>query len=251
MTTSKQQDESADAGRPGLLARLKARVLPEMADFYALLVAQCTVTAQGTNRLLQFLRDDDPAMGLEVRHLEHEGDRIKTRNLEILHRSFATPMDREDFYDAVMAIDEILNYAKTSVREIEILELSPDAHMVEMAALLDAGAQALLHGFQHLEHEPAAADRYAEQARKSERDMEKAYRRALATLFDPALQLERLKGLNAAGASAAELDQRSADTLLLVTQMLKRREIYRHLSNASDHLAHAAQVLEDIVNKAT
>jgi len=32
--------------------------------------------------------------------------------------------------------------------------------------------------------------------------------------------------------------------------MLKRREIYRHLSNASDHVAHAAQILQDIVNRA-
>jgi uncharacterized protein Yka (UPF0111/DUF47 family) len=244
MTTSKQRP--VDVSRPGLLARLKARVLPEMADFYALLVAQCAVTAEGTSLLVQFLRDGDPAKGIEVRRLEHEGDRIKARNLETLHRSFATPMDREDFYDAVTAIDEILNYAKTSVREMEILDLRPDAQMVELAVLVDAGAQALLLACQQLEHDPAVAERYGEQARKTERDVEKAYRRALAVLFDPTLQLERLKGM-----SEAELDQRCADMLVLVTEMLKRREIYRHLSNASDHVAHAAQVLEDIVNKAT
>ena len=240
-----------DRRRPSLLARLKDRLLPAVPDFYGLLTEQCAVTARGTNRLVAFLKSGEPELAMEVRRLEHEGDRLKQRNLEVLHRSFATPMDREDIYDAVTAIDEILNYAKTSVRELEILEVSPDAHMVEMASLVDAGATFLLEGFQHLQKQPEAADQNAEKARKTERAVEKAYRRALADLFDPARQLERLQGLDSAGASPAQLDLRSQDTLIIVTQMLKRREIYRHLSNSSDHVAHAAQILEDIVNKAT
>jgi len=216
-----------------------------------MLIEQCAVTARGTNRLEAFLKSGEPQLALEVRQLEHEGDRLKRRNLEALHRSFATPMDREDIYDAVTAIDEILNYAKTSVRELEMLQISPDAHMAEMAALVDAGAGFLLQGFQNLQKQPEAADQCAEKARKTERAVEKAYREALADLFDPAQQLERLKGLDAAGASPAQLDVRSQDTLIVVTQMLKRREIYRHLSNSGDHVAHAAQILEDIVQKAT
>jgi uncharacterized protein Yka (UPF0111/DUF47 family) len=223
--------ERGTDSKPGLLRRLKARVVPEMPDFYALLVRQCSVTAEGTTRLVEFLRDDDPAKGQEVRRLEHEGDRVKATNLDTLHRSFATPMDREDFYDAVAAIDEILNYAKTCVREVEILEIRPDDRMVELAALVDAGARTLRAGFEQLERDPEAADRFGNQARKTERKIENVYRHALATLFDP--------------------DQPEGDTLLIVTEMLKRREIYRHLSNAGDQVAHAAQLLEDIVAKAT
>ncbi|MEE4380612.1 MAG: DUF47 family protein [Pseudomonadales bacterium] len=248
----KRPESEEDGERPiGVLARLRALVLPVMADFHGLLVDQCRLTARGTSALVAFLRDDDPELGREVRRLEHEGDRAKARTLATLHRSFATPIDREDLYDAVLAIDEILNYAKTSVRELEVLELRPDAHMVEMATLVDAGAQALLEAFGLLPRDPEGAGREGERARKAEREIEKRYRAALAELFDPGRQLERLKELHTAGASPTELDQRSADTLVLVTQMLKRREIYRHLSNAGDHVAHAAQILEDIVQKAT
>jgi uncharacterized protein Yka (UPF0111/DUF47 family) len=243
--------EPAGQGVRGLLARLKSRVLPEMPDFYALLIEQSQVTARGTAALTRFLQQGDAASGAEVGSLEHEGDRIKAKNLSVLHQSFATPMDREDFYDAVMAIDEVLNYAKDSVREVQILEISPDERMGDMAALLDAGAQALLLGFRALQHEPAKADGYAERARKIERDVEKVYRHALASLFDPVAQLERLRSAETAVASDAALDQRSAETLEIVTQMLKRREIYRHLSNSADHVAHAAQVLEDIVTKSS
>ena len=248
--TSDRPDAVND-NRPSLFTRIMARIVPEMPDFYALLIDQCTVTANGTERLVRFLEGNCHDMGAEVRRLEHEGDRIKAKNLGILHRSFATPMDREDFYDAVMAIDEILNYAKTSVREVEILGVSPDLQMVEMARLLDAGTQALLLGFQHLERDPEAGERYGEQARKAERNIEKAYRRALAALFDPSAQLERLRrDPDIAASHETDLDRRSEATLMIVTQILKRREVYRHLSNAGDHVAHAAQILEDIVNKA-
>lgn len=246
---SERKDDGPVRGRLPLLGWLKARLLPEVADFHALLVEHCAVTTEGARRLEALLRDGDPAQGIEVRRLEHEGDRIKARNLETLHRSFATPMDREDIYDATMAIDEILNYAKACVRELEVLEVSPDARMAEMARRLVEGAEALEEGFRSLRHEPARADRHGELARKSEREIEKVYRSALAELFDPERQLDRLKSLSAAGASSAEIDRRSLETLVIVTQMMKRREIYRHLSNAADHVAHAAQVLEDIVAK--
>jgi len=38
-------------------------------------------------------------------------------------------------------------------------------------------------------------------------------------------------------------------SLSFVMQILKRREIYRHPSNASDHMAHAGDILHDIVVK--
>lgn len=234
-----------------LLAWLKARLLPESADFYALLLEQCDVTSQATGCLEVLLREGDRTQADEVLRLEHEGDALKERNLEILHRSFATPMDREDIYDAVMAVDEIANYAKACVRELDTLGVSPDARMAEMARLLHEGARALQNGFGSLRREPLVADGHGERARKSEREVEKVYRAALAELFDPSLQLERLKSSSSAGASSEAIDRRSLETLVIVTQMLKRREIYRHLSNAADHVAHAAQVLEDIVNKAT
>jgi len=40
-----------------------------------------------------------------------------------------------------------------------------------------------------------------------------------------------------------------ASGLAYVMEVLKRREIYRHLSNASDHFAHAGDILHNIVVK--
>ena len=34
-----------------------------------------------------------------------------------------------------------------------------------------------------------------------------------------------------------------------MTEIMKRREVYRHLSNGADRLAHAGQTLHDIIVK--
>lgn len=233
-------------------ARVKARIFPEMPDFYQLLVEQCEFTARGTAHLARFLADGQATDAAEVRRLEHEADRVKARNIATLHRAFATPMDREDIYDAIEAIDDVLNYAKSSVREIEVLGLASDRYMAEIAARLHVGAEALLEACRTLEHAPETAAEHGQRARKSEREVEKLYREALAALFDPAEQLAAAAARATSPGSADDIvAAATARAVVIVTGILKQREIYRHLSNAADRVARAAEVLEDIITKAT
>lgn len=245
MSTTRESER--EPLRRTLLGRLRGFVLPEVPDFYRLLIEQCEVTTAGTGRLLQFLGNESGSAGGDVLALEHEGDRLKHRSIETLHRAFSTPIDREDFYEAIVSIDEILNYAKTTVRECEVLGVTPDAHMQAMAEHIHTGTEALLDGFRHLAANPELADQQAERARKSERATEKAYRQALAALFDPDLQRLNLEAGAADGSAAAY----ARANLELMTGIFKHREIYRHLSNAADHVAHAGQLLGDIVTKST
>lgn len=240
-------------GRDGgsWLHRLRTRLLPEMPDFYGLLVKQCETTARGTATLVDFLRERRGELADRVREVEHEGDRVKLANLQTLHRSFSTPMDREDFYRAVEGIDQILNYAKATVAEVELFELPPDHATASMAAEVHAGTLELLEGLKVLRREPARAEVHARTAMKSERRVEKAYRAALADLFDPDRLTAELTGASDQCGEGGEADPRLARMLTLVSQVFKRREVYRHLSNAADQVARAGQVMEDIITKAS
>lgn len=84
-----------------------------------------------------------------------------------------------------------------------------------------AGASALRKGFSQLGKHTAAASDDAETARKAERAIDYMYRDALAALFQ-------------------------GDDYI---QMFKRREIYRHVTNAAERMAHCASTLHDIVVK--
>jgi uncharacterized protein Yka (UPF0111/DUF47 family) len=138
-----------------------------------------------------------------------------------LNESFSTPIDREDLYRAIMDLDEVVNYCKTTVSEMEVLALAPDKRCLEMAMHIKLGTDELALGFSRLAKEPAAAAANADAARKAERRVEKNYRRAIAELF-------------------------VGDDYI---HMFKRREIYRHLSNAADRMSNCANTLHDIVVK--
>ncbi len=246
------------ANSDSFLKRLRTRLLPPVPDFYAMLEQQCAVISKGAQMLVDYMESGAEEKAAAVAALEHEGDRVKARNLDTLQRAFATPMDREDIYNAVSTIDDILNYSKTTVREMQELGVPPDEHTREMARELLQGAQALQRGFSSLKAAPEEADTAADAARKSERHTEKIYRRALAQLFDPGHYLATAGDKQQQDAASLEVllgglkasDSGTVATALgFVFEILKRREIYRHLSNAADRVARAGEVLHDIIAK--
>jgi hypothetical protein len=211
-----------------------------MPDFYSLLNDQCNLVVEAMEVFVQFMENGDLDLAKQVRALEKRGDELKARNTDILNKSFSTPMDREDIYRAIATIDHIANYAKTTTREIEVLNVTPDKYMLELAVLLKEGAYALQRGYRKLSVSPQQAEDDSQAARKAERSSEKVYRRALGELFREESYLEILNN--------QETDTRAA-AVKLVLEIFKRREVYRHMSNASDRLARAGEVLHDIVVK--
>ena len=228
--------------RPSVLKRLSERVFPRMPDFYVLLNEQCDLAVRAMETFVGFMEEPAQEKADHVRQLEHQGDELKARNNAILDRAFATPMDREDIYRAIIGIDQVVNYAKTTVRELEILELKPDAHMIEIAVLIKGGTEALRDGYRALTADPQAAEVASQAARKAERNTEKVYRAAIAELFHVE-ELARSLEANEHGAGAR--------ALTTIVDLLKRREIYRHMSNWADRLAHAGDELHDIIVKIT
>jgi len=225
-------------GNNSIVTKLTARIFPVMPDFYGMMVEHCDLVARSMDVFLEFMETGQVAKGDQVRAMEKEGDELKTRQMEVLNHAFATPMDREDIYRAIMAIDEILNYAKTTVREMEALNVQPDAHMREIARLLRDGTHALKDGFAKLSIKPMDAEAQAAAARKAERNTEKVYRTALSELFradDHILALRQ------------ETPGAQAEAFSHIMEILKRREIYRHLSNTADRVERAGDILHDIV----
>ncbi len=221
-----------------LVTKLIDRVFPVMPDFYGLITTQAEQVCRSMEVFVQFMESGDMEVGNRVRAMEKEGDELKAKHMAILNKAFATPMDREDIYRAIVTIDEILNYAKTTVREIEALEIKPDEAMAKMARLICDGSYQLLEGYKKLASKPMDAEANAAAARKAERSTEKVYRAALAELFQADHLVEALQK----GAEGAEVE-----AMRYVIETFKRREVYRHLSNGADRLEHAAGVLHDIV----
>jgi len=204
-----------------LLQRIFERVFPKTPNFFKLLTEQCQQVSHSVDDLVEFMKTGNEELGKQIKQDEHEADLIKIRNIHILNEAFSTPIDREDIYRAIADLDRIVTYCKTTVSEMSVLEVTPDHFDLAMAQLLKEGVDALVAGFGKLGVDPLTAADDADTARKAQRRVEKLYRIALAKLF---------KG----------------DDYI---NMFKRREIYRHLSNAAHNMAHCANTLHDIVVK--
>ncbi len=226
------------SGSSPMAAKILANVYPRVPDFYTLINEQCSLVSEAMEALVEFMGGDQ-SKGAVIADLEKKGTEVKNRSMYVLNKSFATPMDREDIYRAITAIDTVLHYANTTIQEIGFFKLTPDQHMMDMARILSEGTDALKLGFAKLGTNPAIAEDDALAVRKSERNVEKAYRKALSTLFQPEMHLEKMK--------LSSSDPGRCGMMASVTEIFKRRELYRHLSNAGDQIAKAGSVLHDIV----
>ncbi len=162
-----------------------------------------------------------------VRRCEQDADEVRRILLSELNRTFVTPLDREDISALSRAIDDIMDYAWSTVQEMELFNVSATPYQQRIVSLLQDAAREIHLAMMRLKDHPAVASEHAQRAKALENRVETIYREALADLFDGPAGPKR------------------------VINILKMREVYRHLSNAADRGDEAANIITDIVVKMT
>ncbi len=195
--------------------------------FIQLIHDQASLTLEGMDALSKYLATRDPAASALLTAKEKEADEVRRIFIDELNRTFVTPFDREDLFALSRTIDDVIDYAYSTVSEMEILKVEPTTYMQRMASLLRDAAYELLLAVERLENHPGVSSEHAQRAKALENRVEGGYREALADLFS------------------------NVEDIQHVVSMLKMREVYRHLSNAADRGDEAANVIADIVVKST
>lgn len=201
---------------------------PKPDKFLTLIVQQTALTVEGLELLKTYMEKHDPEFAKKVHEIENKADEVRRILIEELMRTFITPFDREDIFSLSREIDDVLDYANTTVDEMEVLHVAPTPYMIRMTSLLHDAALEIELAVQRLQdHHFTVASDHAQRAKSLENRVESVYREALADLFKGTKNVKH------------------------VVNMLKVREIYRHLSNASDREDTAANVIADILMKMT
>lgn len=193
--------------------------------FVNLLVQQAALTLEGLDHLKAYMENNTPEDAEKVNALEKEADEVRRILIDELNKTFITPMDREDIFALSRSIDDVLDYAHTTVDEMVILKVKPTQHMFRIASLLRDAAFEIHLAVQRIEGNPKVAAEHAQRAKALENRVESVYREALAELFS------------------------GPEDVHHIVRMLKKREVYRHLSNAADQGDQAANIIADIVVK--
>jgi len=195
--------------------------------FIHLMHEQATLTLEGMDILKKYLSFPAKSLAEELTAKEKDADESRRVLIDELNRTFITPFDREDIFALSRAIDDILDYAYSTMTEITILKVDTTEYMVRMCSLLRDAAYELMKAMEQLQDHPGVAAEHAQRAKALENRVETVYREALADMFQEAENVKEL------------------------VNIMKLREIYRHMSNAADRGDEAANVLADIIVKTT
>lgn len=193
--------------------------------FILLITQQTSTTQEGIALLMEYMADPSPEAAAKVTDKEKEADEIRRILIYELNQTFVTPFDREDIFALSRAIDDVMDYAYSTVSEMEILKVKPTPYMQQMSSLLHDAASELNLAIERIHEHPGVAAEHTQRAKALENRVEGVYREALADLFN------------------------GSEDIKHVMKMLKMREVYRHLSNAADRGDEAANIIADIVVK--
>ncbi|MFZ0322608.1 MAG: DUF47 family protein [Actinomycetes bacterium] len=157
--------------------------LPDSPDLLEMLNEQTEITSEGMTAFRRWAAGE-AACGDDVREAEHTADDAKAKLIDSVREAFTTPLEPEDLFELSRGLDEVINGAKNTVREAEVMQIEPDQAMADMAVLLSEGVNHLRLAFQGLpkNHGEAAAEAAA--AIKAQRRLERVYRQAMSTLID-------------------------------------------------------------------
>lgn len=195
--------------------------------FQKLIEQQATLAFEGMKLLVKYLETADPEVAEQLSFKEKEADEVRRILIDELNRTFITPFDREDIFSLSRSIDDVIDYADTTAVEMKILKVNSTPYMQRIATLLRDAAYEILQAVLRLQQHPNVALDHAQRAKALENRVEGVYREAVAALFS------------------------GPEDIHHVVEMLKMREVYRHLSNAADRGDEAANVIADIVVKKT
>jgi len=200
------------------------RLTPQKREFFQLFI-QASANARDIARLLVDLLEEWPESRgklTDIREAEHEGDRLTHEVIDLLNRTFVTPLDRDDLYRLATVIDDICDHVDEAADNIDAYEVRTvplrarqQADVIYRAASRLHEAVELLEGFKDSHRQLFAL-------RELEDEGDRLLREAIAELF-----------------------RSEQDPLMII----RWKDIHEQLEDAVDACENAADVLEAILVK--
>lgn len=167
------------------------------------------------------------AAGVEkIKDIEHRCDAVTHETIEKLHKTFLTPIDREDIHSIITGLDEILDMVDAAASRMSLYQIAqPKPGALEVAEVLVSASDLVRKALTVLksskkQHEGVTA--LTREVRGCEKRADQIYRKALTDLF---------------------MQEKDPVTVL------KWKDIYDTLEEAADRCEDIANILEGVVVK--
>jgi uncharacterized protein len=164
--------------------------------------------------------------GLEVGHAERQADRVTAEVNRLLHKTFITPIDREQIHGLINAMDDILDLLQDATETMQLYDvraMNPDIlRLGEISAKCCERVQHAVSLLPRISQSEAAeaAVKTCEEIDKLESDADRVMREAMSKLF-----------------------REESDT----RELIKLKTIYEQLESISDRCEDVANLIEGVV----
>ena len=161
------------------------QVIPRERAFYDLLEKDGEGVAAGARELRALVFDFEHAgpHRERIHSLENEGDDLTHSIMELLNRTFVTPVDRQDIYRLATYLDDVLDSIEAVADLLVLHRISePIPHLRTQAEVLVGAAEAVARAVRGLRSFRERDRAWAEIVR-FERDGDHVHRMAVAELY--------------------------------------------------------------------
>jgi predicted phosphate transport protein (TIGR00153 family) len=199
--------------------------LPREDEYFAFFSQMSAKIQDAAQLLVQMVRDDRSkfeSFYAKIKKTENSCDELTHKITTKLNKSFVTPFDREDIYELSGALDDVCDYIYAAARVIVIYDIRDvTEHARDLAEIIYRLA-VQIHGSISILNKPSDMNRYIVEIHRLENEADDVYFRAIGELF-----------------------RNESDPISLI----KLKELYEILENATDRCESVANIIESVVLK--
>ena len=197
-------------------------------DEYFLLFSQMTdKIQQASNVLVEMMQSDRGSFesyAKRVKDIEHECDELTHTITVKLNKSFITPFDREDIFALIVALDDVCDYIDAGARAILMYDINEITEHAKHFAKVIQGLAMEINSAVSMLSKPDGLNQHIVEIHRLENEADDIYFRAIGELFHT-----------------------QTDPMTVI----KLKELYEILENATDRCESVANIVESIILKHT
>lgn len=202
------------------------RFLPKETSFFDFFEQHAALTVEGTKEFLSMVSTgaNIETKAKRIADIEHETDVITHRCVEALHKTFITPIDRDDIHRLITKMDDIMDFVEAAAERIALYEITVMTGEVrDLADVLVRASEQVEQASRCLRNlkDPQTILKLCVDINRLENEGDQILRRAVAKLFR----------------------ENSGDPITVI----KWKEIYENLEAATDRCEDVANIIEGVV----
>ncbi|MGD0282847.1 MAG: DUF47 family protein [Dissulfurispiraceae bacterium] len=202
------------------------KLFPKKVDFFELFDRAALNITKGAALLVDLMEHFDKADDIikQIYEVEQEGDMLTHDIMKKLNKTFITPIDREDLYALASRLDDVIDFIWAAVDRMTVFKIEDSTkEAISMSKDLLTTTEVIHKTIQKLkEKNYVHVQEYCIEINRLENRIDRDFRDALGRLFEEV-----------------------TDPIFII----KWKDIYEFLEDASDRCEDVANILEAIVLK--